>query len=171
MNRRHHRPEDCVQRTVCQHLRIRGARGLRGVGWAPMSPVYTLDEAAAQLHKSKRWLQYWLLDHPADKHGQPFYVPLGRTKVFTDSDLARILAACIEDERCRLNSSRQGSTRAIRHRGQSAAPTSDAALTRALARAKNHSPRKSSSGSNGTSKVVSLRPSNRPALRLRPTHT
>jgi hypothetical protein len=22
------RPEDCVQRTVCQHLRIRGARGL-----------------------------------------------------------------------------------------------------------------------------------------------
>jgi hypothetical protein len=136
-----------------------------------MNPVHTMCEAATLLHKSKRWLQYWLLDHPTDNLGRPFYARLGRTKVFTDNDLDRILAAAVEDERCRLNSSRRAPTKAARHRGQSVAPTSDATLTRALARAKNHSPKKSGNVSNGTSKVVSLRPNSGPALRQRPTHT
>jgi hypothetical protein len=46
--------------------------------------VYNMEEAAEWLHKSRRWLQDWLRDHPADSLGKPFYAQLGRTKVFTD---------------------------------------------------------------------------------------
>ena len=45
-----------------------------------MSPVYTMEEAAERLHKSRRWLQDWLRVHSADSLGRPFYAPLGRTK-------------------------------------------------------------------------------------------
>ena len=55
--------------------------------------VYDMDQAAWRLHKSRRWLQDWLRDHPADQFGQPFYSPLGRTKTFDDADLVRIRAA------------------------------------------------------------------------------
>jgi hypothetical protein len=48
-----------------------------------MALVYNMDGAAERLHKSRRWLQDWLRDHPADERGVPFYSPLGRTKTFT----------------------------------------------------------------------------------------
>src|SRR5262249_23625395 len=72
-----------------------------------MNPVHTMDEAATLLHKSRRWLQDWLGDHPADRFGNPFFAQLGRTKVFTDDDLNRILAACKEDQRCPSSSTRR----------------------------------------------------------------
>jgi hypothetical protein len=69
-----------------------------------MGMIYNMNEAAAQLRKSRRWLQGWLANHPVDQFGQPFYSPFGRTKTFDDSDLARIRKAAREDERCRLSS-------------------------------------------------------------------
>src|SRR5690242_1819861 len=51
----------------------------RAIPFTP-GPVYTMDAAAERLHKSRRWLQDWLRDHPVDSLGQPFYSPLGRTK-------------------------------------------------------------------------------------------
>src|SRR5262245_42262603 len=116
--------------------------------------VYSMDEAAARLHKSRRWLQDWLRDNPTDERGQPYYSPLGRTKTFDDNDLERIRAAAREEERCRLSSSRR--VRAKRRSGAFAAPTSDATLTEALALAKRHSPKSSLRSSGGTPNVVRL---------------
>jgi hypothetical protein len=92
---------------------------------------YTIDGAAERLHKSRRWLQDWLRGHPADRFGTAFYAQLGRTKLFTDEGLSRLLAACMEDQRCHLSSSRR--VRAGASSGGYAAPTLDATLTEALA--------------------------------------
>jgi hypothetical protein len=132
--------------------------------------IFTMHEAAERLHKSRRWLQDWLREHPADRFGRPFYAPLGRTKVFTDDDLRRILIAAMEDERCRLDSSRHGRRHGMRH-GEFAAPTSASTLTDARALARKHSPRKSAENSNATSKVVSLPTNKQPPLRQPPRHT
>src|SRR6267154_3757760 len=53
----------------------------------------TLKEAATELHKSKRWLQDWIAENPVDHCGRPFCSRLGRTRLFQDSDLSRILEA------------------------------------------------------------------------------
>ena len=53
----------------------------------------TMDEAAAELHKSRRWLQDWLRVNPADRYGVPFYSPLGRAKLFSDADIAAAIRA------------------------------------------------------------------------------
>src|SRR5262245_15415848 len=106
-----------------------------------MNPVHTMDEAATRLHKSRRWLQDWLEDHPADRFGNPYFAQLGRTKVFTDDDLNRILAACKEDQRCHSSSSRR--VKAGVRSGGFVAPTSDATLTEALGLSTRHSPRRS----------------------------
>src|SRR5271170_5571467 len=126
--------------------------------------IFTMDEAAERLHKSRRWLQDWLREHPADRFGRPFYAPLGRTKTFSDEDLDRIRDAAMEDERCRLNSFRRGPRKMPL--GQYAAPTSDATLTEALALARKHSPKRSAKSLSATSKVVCL--PRRKASGLRP---
>jgi T5orf172 domain len=60
----------------------------------------TLDEAAHELRKTKRWLSEWLRHNPTDKFGQPYYVPMGRTKTFDAQDLIRIRAKIREEEGC-----------------------------------------------------------------------
>jgi len=90
-------------------------------------PVYSMDEAAKRLHKSRRWLQDWLRGHPLDAWGQLFYSPLGRTKTFDDGDLERIRAAAREEERCRLSSNRR--VRARPRSTTSAVLTSESVLT------------------------------------------
>jgi hypothetical protein len=69
-----------------------------------MTRVFTLAEAAAELRKSKRWLQEWLSKHPVDETGTPFYVPMGRSKTFEEADISRIRAFMREEERRRLSS-------------------------------------------------------------------
>src|SRR5216684_1360054 len=68
------------------------------------SSAFTFDQAAAELLVSRRWLEYWLADHPVDATGTPFYVPMGRRKTFEQNDIARIRACIREEERCRLHS-------------------------------------------------------------------
>jgi hypothetical protein len=89
--------------------------------------MLTLAEAAAELRKSRRWLQDWLRDHPVDASGIPFYAPLGRAKTFDDTDLARIRAATREEERCRLSSLTRG--QAKRRTIQGAERTAESTLT------------------------------------------
>ena len=47
-------------------------------------PVYTMDEVAERLHKSRRWLQDFIQRYP-------FYRLAGRTKLFTEGDIARLI--------------------------------------------------------------------------------
>jgi hypothetical protein len=47
-----------------------------------MSPLLTIKEAAAEPRVSKQWLQYWLVEHPVDAAGVPFYIPMGCRKTF-----------------------------------------------------------------------------------------
>jgi hypothetical protein len=64
----------------------------------------TLDEAAAELRKTPRWLNEWLRTHPVDADGRAFYTTAGRDKVFLPSDITRIVAALREALECRSNS-------------------------------------------------------------------
>jgi hypothetical protein len=45
-----------------------------------------MDEVAGKLRKSRRWLQDFLRDHP-------YYRTAGRTKLFTDEDVSRLIEA------------------------------------------------------------------------------
>lgn len=84
---------------------------------------FTLDEAAAALRKPKRWLQEWLRDHPLDKHGEPYYTPVGRDKLFHQNDIDRIELTLREEVKCRLNSGRRG--KAKRRTSRSGGRTSE----------------------------------------------
>ena len=64
--------------------------------------MLTLKEAAAELRVSKRWLEYWLADHPVDAAGVPFYIPMGSRKKFEPADLDRIRSFMRDLERVRL---------------------------------------------------------------------
>jgi hypothetical protein len=55
-----------------------------------MAGPLTLAEAAARLHKSKRWLQDWLAENPVDAAGRPFCSKLGRTALFREGDIERL---------------------------------------------------------------------------------
>jgi len=61
-----------------------------------VSRALTLPEAAKELRKSKRWLQDWLANNPVDAVGRPFCSQLGRSKVFRESDISRILDATMK---------------------------------------------------------------------------
>ena len=53
--------------------------------------TYNIKDAAERLGVSKWWLQKFLRQHPVDKAGVPFYVPIGTRKRFTELDLERIM--------------------------------------------------------------------------------
>jgi hypothetical protein len=79
-----------------------------------MSQRLTLKEAAAELRApSARWLREWLRANPRDPQGQLYYTPIGRDKVFHQTDLARIELALREGSQCRSNSGRRGH---VKHR-------------------------------------------------------
>lgn len=51
---------------------------------------YTIEEAAEILRSTPRWLSQWLLKHPVDSEGEPFFTPVGRDKILLQSDITRI---------------------------------------------------------------------------------
>jgi hypothetical protein len=51
-----------------------------------MTALHTMDEVAGKLRKSRRWLQEFLHDHP-------YYRLAGRTKLFTEEDINRLIEA------------------------------------------------------------------------------
>jgi hypothetical protein len=65
-------------------------------------------EAAKELGMSVRWLRDWLARYPADAKGVPFYLLMGRKKVFEPADIGRIRAQIRENEKCRLSSTGKG---------------------------------------------------------------
>src|SRR6266568_985215 len=123
------------------------------------SPFLTMDDTASRLHKSRRWLQDWLRNHPVDRNGEPFYTPLGRTKIFDERDIQRIRDALKEEARCRLNSSRRG--QAKRPIGRSAAPTSKSMWTEAAELTGSPLLCSNSASSNARSNVANIRKSGR----------
>jgi hypothetical protein len=62
-----------------------------------VSSLFTIDQAAARLRKSRKWLQEWLCEHPTSWSGMPYYAAIGRTKLFTDENI-RWIARAIEDQ-------------------------------------------------------------------------
>jgi hypothetical protein len=54
-------------------------------------PLLTLDDVAKIIHKSRRWLREWLRDNPRDAYDRPLYVMAGRTMLFTDQHVKRLL--------------------------------------------------------------------------------
>src|SRR6516165_1621370 len=111
-----------------------------------MSRIFTMEEAAKELRKSRRWFQDWLRLHPADAAGYPYYTPVGRTKTLDESDIARIRAALREKERCRLSS--LSPVRAKRRTTRAVANTSGNTLTEARNLVRNLSPSRSSRNGN-----------------------
>src|SRR5262249_18440349 len=107
------------------------------------------------LEKSRGRQQSWLRDPAADQYGQPFYSPLGRTKTFDESDIARIREAAREEERCRLNLYCPG--RARRRTTRVAANTSGSTLTEALRLAGETSRSRSSASGSARSSSANLR--------------
>src|SRR5262245_50424359 len=111
-----------------------------------MSALLTIDQVAEQLHKSRRWLQDFLRDHP------DCYLRIGRTPQFEDAHIARLIARI--DQSCRSSSSRR--VKANRPIGRYAAPTSESELTEALRLASELSRSRRSAKSKARSNVVSL---------------
>lgn len=72
-----------------------------------MSRALTLDEAAETLRKTSRWLMEWLRKHPKDKVGEPYFTPVGRDKIFHQTDISRIEIALREGVKCRSSSGRR----------------------------------------------------------------
>src|SRR6516162_2586361 len=83
--------------------------------------LFTVDELAGRLHKSRRWLQAFL-------RGRNIGLLAGRTRLFTESDVFRLIQ---ELPACPSSSSRPGKAKA--RIGRSAARTSGSMWTRAAA--------------------------------------
>src|SRR6516225_2458543 len=101
----------------CRAGRPQQGRGL-------MSRPYNLEEAAAKLRKTPRWLREWLCSHPADPYGEPYFTPVGRTKILHDGDIARIERDLRGELKCRSRSGRRAQVK--RRITKYAGPTSDA---------------------------------------------
>src|SRR5438034_7018922 len=86
---------------------------------------YTLEEAAKELRKTRRWLSECLRDHPVDSEGEPFFTPGGREKILRSTDITRIELSLRAELKCRASSGRR--TPAKRRATKSVRHTSDAA--------------------------------------------
>jgi hypothetical protein len=95
-----------------------------------MGPVYTMDEVAEHLRKSRRWLQDFLHANPG------CYFLAGRTKLFSQRDVAKIEAILRASTPCPSSFSRQ--RKAGRRSTASAVATSVSVLTEALRLATEH---------------------------------
>ncbi|MGY2906563.1 hypothetical protein [Bradyrhizobium sp. URHC0002] len=76
-------------------------------------PMLTIKEAAAELRVSQQWLKYWLVQHPVDTAGVPFYIQTGSRKKFELKDIDRIIAHLRELESARLGPSVKSQVRLI----------------------------------------------------------
>jgi hypothetical protein len=115
-----------------------------------MVRALTIEEAALELRKSKRWLLEWLRENRTDKAGQPFYTPVGRDKIFHQSDLDRIECALREGIKCRSSSGRRAPAK--RRITKSADPISGSAWKLAAELTNDPSLLSSSSASKSASK-------------------
>jgi hypothetical protein len=106
-----------------------------------------MEEVAAKLRKSRRWLQDFLQDHP-------YYRLAGRTKVFTDEDIDRLIEALP----CPGSSSRRDKGK--RHTGTFGARTSESLWTTARELLTGGRPPRSSQHGDGAQNVVSFPSSN-----------
>jgi hypothetical protein len=122
----------------------------------------TLTEAAAALRTSKRWLLEWLRKHPADKQGEPYFTPVGRDKLFHQTDIARIEFALREGVKCRSVSGRRAPVK--RRTMKSVERTSDAEWKLAAELLNDPSLSSSSSASKSASRPTGNIPS--PKLRV-----
>jgi excisionase family DNA binding protein len=95
--------------------------------------LYTVEEVAARFRVSRRTLQ-------AHIRRFPFYRLLGRRKLFTEADIARLYEALP----CPSNSNRR--VRAERRTTASGAPISESLLTEALALLTEKQPTASAAG-------------------------
>ena len=129
------------------------------IGYKPLDatrmtmPVYTMDDVAERLHKSRRWLQDFIQEYP-------FYRLAGRTKLFTEGDIARLIEALP----CPGSSSRPA--KAKRRTGTSAESTSESLWTAARELLRNERPGRSSARGGAKPNVVSF-PSPAPSSRRR----
>ena len=117
---------------------------------------YTLAEAAVRLRKSKRWLQAWLAENPMDAAGRPFCSKLGRSRLFREGDIERILDASMSAPPCRSSFSRPAPEK--RRTGPSAAATCASLLTEAQELLGEAQLNLNSVGSKRPSNVVNIRP-------------
>jgi hypothetical protein len=102
-----------------------------------------MDEVAQRLHKSRRWLQDFVRDHP-------FYRLAGRTKLFTEGDIARLVEALP----CPSSSSRRA--KAARRTGMSEARTLESLLTEARRLLSSEPRGRSSSDGDGKSSAANI---------------
>jgi hypothetical protein len=126
-----------------------------------MTQILTMDEAATRLRKKRRWLRDWLRAHKADAQGIPYFRKAGRTILFTEGDLTRILEAML----CRSNSSPRAKAKA--RTGQCGARTSGSMWMRAAELTGNPSLAPSATNESGQSSAASGR--RKPNLSLVPT--
>ena len=118
-----------------------------------MPAPLTMDEAAAELSVSRRWLQAFLNKIP------PCHMAAGHRKLFDEAAMATIRAAMRQDaaqreakRKCRSSSSRP--RRVARNTGASAEPNSASILIEALRQSRSGRPRDSSRSGAPTPKVV-----------------
>src|SRR6184192_1821580 len=100
--------------------------------------LYTLDEVAERLRKSRRWLQDFI-------RVRPYYRLAGRTKLFSETDIARLVEALP----CPSVSCPRAKVK--RRTGTSVAVTSGSVLTAALELASEGSPKRSCENGNARS--------------------
>src|SRR6185437_10723383 len=118
--------------------------------------MLTLAQAAIELGVSKRWLQYWLAEHPVDGAGIPFYIPVGRNKRFEQADLGRIKAAIREGERCRLKSTCEAESTVVAEQLARAAVASVFATIPSIPRTKTSRRVRLPKSKRPTGKVISM---------------